>query len=237
MPRLIIGRCSMASEAAFCVIMHVAGLAAMAFLLRGGILTEPSVRVRMRYIADHSLGWTIGWIIWMLAGLSIVAFYAWWARQLAHSNARILPLPLGEGRGEGRGASRWQLSAAGVLLAAIGMICDWTGESISAFALVESAVSPNAGFESFLKEERSAMLLTAGAANFFYSLGGLLLMLATPDLPRWVRGTMWATWAAGLVMALSAVAGVISGIVVTTVLLFPLLIVWVGWMGLRWRMA
>jgi hypothetical protein len=117
------------------------------------------------------------------------------------------------------------------------MLCDWAGETISAFALVESAISSDTGFESFLAEERSATLLTAGAANFFYSIGGLLLMFATPDLPRRVRGMMWATWAAGLIMALSAVAGVISGIVTTTVILFPLLIVWVGWMSLRWRPA
>jgi hypothetical protein len=123
----------------------------------------------------------------------------------------------------------------GVLLAAVGLICDWTGEAISALSLVESAVSPDADYASFLEEERNATLLTAGGANFFYSLGGLLLMLATPDLPAWIRAAMWGTWAAGLAMTASALFAFTPGIVATTIVLFPLLLMWVGWMGLRWR--
>jgi MFS family permease len=207
---------------AFCIAIHIAALAAMAGVLRGGTLIESDVERRAKYIADHSFDWTLGWGIWMLAALSIVWFYAWWADKLRHEGGRPTRMPL---------------AMLGVAVAAIGMLCDWAGETISAFALVESAISSDTGFESFLAEERSATLLTAGAANFFYSIGGLLLMFATPDLPRRVRGMMWATWAAGLIMALSAVAGVISGIVTTTVILFPLLIVWVGWMSLRWRPA
>jgi hypothetical protein len=227
----------MEAAPAFCIAMHLVALAAMAFLLRGGTLVEPAVELRARYIAEHAAGWTLGWGSWMLAGLGIVWFYAWWAAQLVSPS--VLPRPPGrrsavaeEGRGEG--ASPMWLPYLGVLLAAVGLLCDWAGEAISAIALVESAVSPAAGYESFLKEERTATLLTAVGANFLYSLGGMLLMFATPDLPKWIRAAMWATWIAGLAMSVSAVVGFVPGMVVSTVVLFPLLVVWVAWMGLHW---
>jgi hypothetical protein len=199
---------------AFCVTMHVVALAAMGGLLRGGMLTEPDVAARAQFVADHATGWTIGWGLCMLAGLSIVLFYAWWAMYL-------------------RGAT----AATGVILAAAGMACDWTGEAIFAFSLVESAISPDTGYAPFLQEERSATLLTAGAANFLYTLGGMLLMLATLDLPKWIRIAMWGTWIAGFGMTASALFMYVPGIVVATVVLFPLLLIWVSWMGLRWRPA
>lgn len=226
----------------FCVAVHIIALVAMAVVLRGGMLSEPDVERRARYIADHSLGWTLGWGIWMLAGLSLVLFYAWWAYQLMRDRSgRVAgversepPVHFAGGALRSSPATLW-LAFVGVLLAAVGMLCDWTGESISALALVESAISPDAGFKSFLTEERTATLLTAGAANFLYTLGGLLLMFATPDLPRRVRAAMWGTWIAGFVMSVSGLLMYVPGIVAATVVLFPLLLLWVAWMGCCWR--
>ncbi len=146
-------------------------------------------------------------------------------------------------------------AALAVVLAAAGLVCDFTGESVLSLVLVEQAQltspklarsfadqQPGAQADSshfagrrFHIAERSATLLTAGVANALYTLGGILLTSSTPRLPIWVRSTMWVTWFAGAVMTVSAIAGISSGIAAATAILFPPLIVWVTWMALRGR--
>ncbi len=71
-------------------------------------------------------------------------------------------------------------------------------------------------------------------AGFHDTLGGLVLMLNTPALPKWVRAAMWGTWLAGFSMTMAALVNHVGGMVVTTSVLFPLLITWTVWMGARW---
>lgn len=203
-----------------CIVMHVLALAIMLAGLRPGTLAEANVATRGAYIANHAIIWAAGWGAWMVAAMSLMGFYAWWGSQLP---ARTIGM-------------------SAVLIAAAGMVCDFSGESISALLLVERAAplavasSPTAwDAASFVRGERAATLLTAGAANGFYTLGGLLLTLATPDLPRWVRHVMWGTWLAGLAMTVAAVIGHVGGMVAATLVLFPLFIGWTAWMGTRWR--
>ena len=80
-------------------------------------------------------------------------------------------------------------------------------------------------------------LLTAGAANGLYTLGGCLLMLNTNDLPNGVRWAMCVTWIMGLGMSLAAIFGHVGGMAATTAVLFPLFIGWTVWMATRWRQA
>jgi hypothetical protein len=117
------------------------------------------------------------------------------------------------------------------------MVCDLTGESLSVFVLVDLATSAALDEASFLGIERTSTLLTAGVANGLYTVGGMLLMFATHRLPSWIRAAMWGTWLAGAVMTVSAFAGSTTGIIAATVVLFPLLILWVGWMAIRGRPA
>jgi len=197
-----------------CAGFHLLGLAVMGLVLRPGTVAQPDLNARVAYIAQHTTAWTAGWAIWMASALSLVAFYAWWGAKL--SSARLAFLP-----------------QVGVLLAMLGAVCDLSGESISVLLLAESATLTDlAKFEYF---ERAATLLTAGAANLCYTLGGLLLMLGTPDLPRGVRRAMWGTWIAGVGMTFAAAAGHVGGMAVTTAVLFPLLIGWTIWMGRNWR--
>ena len=58
---------------------------------------------------------------------------------------------------------------------------------------------------AFMSIERSFTLLSAGAANALYTVGGILLTLTTPNLPKWVRASMWATWLAGILMTIAGV--------------------------------
>ena len=98
--------------------------------------------------------------------------------------------------------------------------------------LWNSPTSFNWDPSAFLWSERFATLLTAGAANGLYTLGGVVLMLWTENLSGLVRASMWATWLAGAGMTLAAVFDHVAGMMASTSVLFPLLIAWTGWFGL-----
>lgn len=203
----------------FCAVTHVAAILGMASFLRGGLLTEPEAQRRADFVAENSLLWSTGWILWMLAAVSLWVFYAWWAVRTSSSRATIVAL----------------------LLTGVGVVCDVTGESLFAFVIVEQAEAAVAGgdggfdFASYESIERIVTLLTAGLANGLYTLSGMLLMLRTADLTKSVRIAMWLTWISGLGMTVSAIFGFVGGIVAATIVLFPTLIVWNVWMALAWR--
>jgi hypothetical protein len=257
----VVGRRLVRLAPSICVVLHILALAAMALALRGGTLVEPDAAKRAAYIVGHVGAWSAGWAVWMLAAMSLLGFYAWWGSQIARSREQgarsrnsmtpISPLH----------APCSTAATVAVVIAAIGMVFDFSGEGLSALVLVERAhVSeslrdshqdsqpqpPLRHGESSIGEmrprvaaftnlERLITLLTAGVANGFYTLGGIILTLATRDLPRWVRGAMWTTWLAGLAMTVAAVVDSVDGMVVSTAVLFPLLICWTTWMG--WQMT
>lgn len=198
-----------------CVLAHLVALAMLAVVLRHGGLTEPTAAIRGQFIATHSAAWSIGWSTWMVAAATLVGFYAWWGSQLA---------------------ARYVATAA-VVITAIGMVFDFSGESLISLLLVERASTASSLPAEFSDVERAFVLLSAGAANGLYTIGGALLTLATFGLPAWVRATMWATWLAGAIMTVAAGLNSVNGMVVSTVVLFPLLILWMAWMGARWRPA
>jgi len=209
-----------------CAVAHAVAFAMLPILLRPGMLTEPHAAARAAYIAENAVEWTIGWASWMLAAMTLLGFYAWWGSRIAGSQER--------GAGSEEDASRRLDSATlAVLIAAAGLVFDFTGEGLLTLVLVEHATS--AELAAFAHVERMFTLLSAGAANGLYTLAGVLLTLATPDLPRWVRAAMWATWLAGGGMTVAGLWGYVGGMVASTVVLFPLLIAWTAWMGFRWR--
>ena len=199
------------------VALHVLGMVAIVLVLKPGTIVESDPVMRARYISEHSTSWSLGWGIWMLAALSLVGFYAWWGARLRS----------------------WPVATAGVMLAAAGSVFDLSGESLSVLVLVEQSV-PELGDvtlwdqATFTWSERLATLLTAGAANALYTLGGFVLMLQTENLPGPVRAAMWATWLAGAGMTVAAVFDHVTGMMASTSILFPLLIVWTGWFGFCW---
>jgi hypothetical protein len=130
----------------------------------------------------------------------------------------------------------------GVLLAAFGTVFDFSGEGLFILLLVERAAGSLSGEShsawdagAFTNVERSFTLFSAGAANLLYTLGGILLTLATPNLPAWIRGAMWTTWLAGIAMTVAGVMNHVGGLAAATVVLFPLLMLWTAWIGARWR--
>lgn len=91
-----------------CALTNAAAAFAMWLLLRGGTEAAPSLAERAAYIAGHAVAWRAGWGIWMLAALSLVAFYAWWWGAWLSS----------------------RLAMAAVLVAALGLSCDLFAESL-----------------------------------------------------------------------------------------------------------
>jgi hypothetical protein len=200
----------------------VVAIVMMIVVLQPGSLAQPDAARRATYIVEHAAAWNAGWGAWMLTAMSLVGFYAWWG-------SRLTAMAIG---------------TMGVLLAAAGMVFDLSGEAISVLVLVELA--PAAGVTqsaiawdaaAFLRAERIATLLTAGAANALYTACGFMLMHASPDLPRWVRAAMRGTWLAGVVMTVASVLNHVGAMMAATAVLFPFLICWVAWLGARWRRA
>jgi hypothetical protein len=217
-----------------CAASQVAALACMAVFLRRGMPIQSDVWFRAAYITENVTKWSIGWSLWMFAAMTLVGFYAWWGSKLL----------LGPAFQPGKPDLRSSLATAAVLIAAFGTVFDFSGEVLSILVLVERAASSLAfsGFgahpwdaPAFLSVERKFTLLSAGAANALYVVGGILLTLLTSNLPKWVRVSMWVTWAAGILMTLAALINHTWGMILSTVVLFPAMIVWIVWMGLRWR--
>ncbi len=198
-----------------CAALHALALVAMGIVLRGGTEAEPDGAARARYIAEHAVLWRSGWALWMLSAASLVAFYAWWGSRVPGAG--------------------WGVVAT--VVAAAGMVFDLSAESLYVTLLVERAASWVSGggtLEDFLALQRLCLLLTAGAANGLYTLGGIVLTLGSPGLPVGVRVAMWMTWLAGFTMSVSALLGNIWGIALSTAILFPIFVGWVCWMGWKW---
>jgi len=185
---------------AACAATNLVGIIAMATTLRFGTEIVPLPADRIAYIAAHPILWRGGWCAWIASGVTLVAFYAWWGGFLERP--------------------RWGLVA--VAIAAVGLSCDFAGESILIAWLPRH-------YESLA---RAATLLSGAAANGLYTLAGIVLTIATPSLRGLLRALTWAVWLVGGALTALAIAGLPLGIAVSTAILFALFCPWVlliGW--------
>ncbi|MDQ6800485.1 MAG: hypothetical protein M3041_06570 [Acidobacteriota bacterium] len=179
----------------WCAAMHVvAGIGALT-LLRGGSEAIPNIRERIAYLARYPERWRAGWLLWMLAALTLLAFYAWWGNRIG----KLWP----------------------VAIAAVGLACDWSGESI----FIGWIPRPDT------RLYRTAALLTGGAGNGLYTIAAIALTRATRQLP-W-RSLAWCAWSAGAGLTITTIAGSDAGITVTSALLMLFFIPWVVIAGKR----
>src|SRR5215207_4822763 len=93
-----------------CAALHAAAGLAMLLVLRGGTEAEPRLAARMAYVHAHTAAWRAGFAVWMMAGMSVLALYAWWAPAVRSRRAA------------------W----AAVVLAGAGLACDLSGEALYA---------------------------------------------------------------------------------------------------------
>jgi hypothetical protein len=91
-----------------CVVLNAAAGVAMLFVLRDGTEVAPNIPQRASFIAGHILLWRAGWAVWMMAGISLVAFFAWW----------------------GAWISSHRLALVAFLIGVIGLACDLFAESL-----------------------------------------------------------------------------------------------------------
>jgi hypothetical protein len=181
-----------------CAALHAAAGAAMLFVLRGGTEAEPSLAARMAWVAAHAAAWRAGFAVWMAAGVSVLALYAWWASAL----------------------TRTRLAVAAIVIAAAGLACDLTGETLYAGWLPSLADDP----AGFIGMQRVGTVLTSVFANGFYTVSGIILTLGTPGLPPRVRALAWVVWGAGIALSVCGAAGWSTGLVVASGVLFPALV-------------
>ncbi len=190
-----------------CSLLH--GLAIVAlFGLTGGSEAEPDLLARARHVADHRLLWAGCWAVWSVAAISLCGFYAWWAASAPSS----------------------RLANGALVTVGLGLCCDLFGESLYAAWLPGRATAllaaggVGAAAEQFLAIQQTATMATALLANGCYTLAGILLTLCSPMLPPWLKGMAWVIWLAGIAMSVSALVGSVSGLIASSALLFPLLV-------------
>ena len=180
-----------------CGVMHTAAGLAMLLVLRGGTEAEPSLAARMAYVDAHAGAWRTGFAVWMMAGMSVLAFYAWWASAVR----------------------RRRIALAALVVAGAGLACDLTGEAL--YMRLPLLTDDAARFEHL---QRVGTVLTSVFANGFYTAAGVLLTLGTPGLPRRVRALAWVVWTAGIALSVCGAVGWATGLVAASGVLFPALV-------------
>jgi hypothetical protein len=80
----------------------------MLLVLRHGLESSSDPATRTEFVRRNVLLWRAGWALWTGAGLSLVAFFAWWGARLGDPKRALLA------------------SAA----AAVGLACDLAAESL-----------------------------------------------------------------------------------------------------------
>ncbi|HEU4560818.1 MAG TPA: hypothetical protein VFS20_23400 [Longimicrobium sp.] len=174
--------------------LHAAAGLAMLLVLRGGTEAEPSLAARMAYLDTHGAAWRAGFAIWMTAGMSVLALYAWWSSAV---NGR-------------------RLAVAALIVAAAGLACDLTGEAL--YMRLPLLTDDAARFEHI---QRVGTVLTSVFANGFYTAAGILLTVGTPPLTYPLRALAWVVWVAGIALSICGAMGWATGLVVASGVLFP----------------
>jgi hypothetical protein len=191
-------RSSLAFVPYLCAALHAAAGLAMLLVLRAGTEAEPRLAARMAYVHAHPAAWRAGFAVWMLAGMSVLALYAWWARAVRSRRAAL----------------------AALVVAGAGLACDLSGEALYA-GWLPLLVDDAARFDYL---QRLGTVLTAVFANGFYTVAGIVLTLGMPVLPRPVCALAWVVWVAGIALSVCGVVGSATGLVAASGVLFPALV-------------
>jgi hypothetical protein len=198
-------RLSLAAWLAF-VVHLLAGLA-MALVLRRGLETNADLADRLRFVAGSRLSWTMGWICWTVAALTILNFYA----RFAAAHRALAPVTVS--------AAVW------LTVAAVG--ADWTAQAVEVLVLPSLARAADAA--GFLACHRKAVLLTGFLANGLYTFSALLLVWASrPAYPRWIRTAGFGVVAGGSALSAAAWADSAAGMLWANVVLMPSLLLWLA---------
>ena len=177
---------------------HVAGAAAMLFLLRRGLPGFPEDE-RLAYMATHRAAWLAGWAVWQVAAVSVVAFYG------------VLALRF-----------RGVLSLTAMAIAAAAIAIDITCESRY------MGVLPELRGDAFARLDRELEVQIGYGANGLYTLAFVLLVIAGwRVLPKSALALAGPVAASGFALALASLQGSARLETITSAALFPLFTLWI----------
>ena len=146
------------------VAVMVAAVLNMGIVLKGGMLFDQDVSVRIKYIHENLTLWRLGWLNWNLAAMGLLWTGCLLMRFIPNSKLRLY----------------------GFMLIAIGIAPDVSAEMIFAFIIPPiSKVNPD--YDVVRAFEFLAIQLTGFVGNGFYNIGGLLLnllLLQNRKLPK-----------------------------------------------------
>lgn len=179
------------------VATHVVASAAMLLLLREG-LPPASDAERIAFISAHRAAWTIGWLTWQLAVVSLIALYAVLAKRFGG------PLPL-----------------AALAIATAGAAID------IATNVRYIVILPRLNGEAFALLDRELEAMTGYAANGLYTLAFVLFAIAGRyELPRLANVLATPIAISGFALAIGAMLHHAPAEIVSSAILFPLFTLW-----------
>jgi len=181
---------------------HVAAAFGMLVLLRRGLPGFPEGE-RLAWMHAHPAAWLGGWMLWHLAALSLLAFYA------------VLALRF-------RGA----LSVTAMCAAAAGVSLDIACESRY------MAVLPELTGDAFAALDRDLEVLIGYGANGLYTVALVLLVFAGwRELPKSALALAVPVILAGFALALASLRHDPRLEMITSAILFPLFTLWIVLVG------
>jgi len=189
---------------------HLVAGVAMVCVLRNGLATNPDLMARLRFITEHPVSWTMAWLCWNGAALTILYFFVCLFR-VNQSNDGWLLFP--------------------VMLATAGVAADLTAEAIAMGVWPEVAVqglrAGTTATQQFEVLDRTVTMLTGYLANGLYALATILVVWPTrSDYPRavWLAGL--GVGGAGLALSIAALYGSVPALLWTNALLVPCIVFW-----------
>src|SRR5205823_7486235 len=141
---------------------NLAAAAALMLVLQPGLPLPGSDQAsRQAYLAEHTVAWWLGWLLWHAAAIALLAFYV----GLAGIWGQRAPIRCG----------------LALLCAAAGLAADLGAQTLY------MGVLPGLGADAFAAVETAAGTLTGYLGNGLYTVAGLLLTWAgLGELPRYL---------------------------------------------------
>lgn len=181
---------------------HLVAAAAMLFLLREGLPGFPDEQ-RIAFMTAHRAAWTVGWLLWQLAAISLMAFYAALAMRIGGV-----------------------LSIAAMSAAAAALSIDIASEARYI------GVLPDLRGAEFAALDRELEVLIGYAANGLYTVALLLLVIAGWRVfPMLARMLSLPVIVSGFALAVASLQHDARLEIITSAILFPLLTLWIVVVG------
>lgn len=199
-----------------CFGVHAFALLAVLLVLQRGI-PPGDVATRAAYVAQHALGWQIGWALWLPASLALVMFHAGLADAL---NARA-----------------WGWIAVAITLA--GAVIDWADEMVwigLAPGLATRFASDSFAASAYTLWDRAYVVLSITLANGLYTIGGIVLIALayrSKNFPRWLARWGAVVWSLSIALSVAGMIGDGVMIQVVSALVFISFMPWLAFMGLE----